>query len=71
MNYIKSLQEENKQLKEIIARAQVEINQFNMFLVSPKFIGLENGERKDWISTGDTMRATREIQFILNESQIY
>jgi len=54
-NYIQKLQDENKFRLEQIITVQAEINDFIKFLHSPKFFGLENGERKDWISTGDVL----------------
>jgi hypothetical protein len=71
MNFIKSLQAENKQLKEIIANAQNELGAFCLFLNSNKFTGVESdGGRKDWIATGDTIKAIQEIQRILAESNV-
>ncbi len=72
MNYIKSLQAENEKLKSAIHKTQSEINAFRLFLVSPKFSGVQtDGSRKDWISTGDLDKRLIEIQGELNESNVY
>lgn len=72
MNYIKSLQAENSKLKLAIQNTQKEINNFRLFLVSPKFSGVQSdGTRKDWISTGDLDKRLIEIQSTLNESEIF
>lgn len=55
MKFINQLQKDNADLKQQLQTTQEEINQFISFLHSPKFIGTENGERKDWISTGDVI----------------
>ncbi len=73
MNFIKQLQADNKELKEKISSALVEINTFIIFLNSNKFRGTEGGERKDWISTGDVIRQMQEIKQLLpaeNELEI-
>ena len=72
MNYIKSLQAENSKLKLAIQNTQKEINNFRLFLVSPKFSGVQSdGTKKDWISTGDLDKRLIEIQSTLNESEIF
>jgi len=62
MNYISKLQAENLELKNKLAKVGAEINEFVSFLHSAKFTGTEsNGERKDWIATGDVIRRIKEI----------
>jgi hypothetical protein len=57
MNYIKQLQEENAALKAAIQDTNEKIDLFLSLLASPKFSGKEsNGDRKDWIATGDVYR---------------
>lgn len=63
MNYIKSLQQQLTTEQERITLAEQEIQAFRSHLRSPKFTGTENGERKDWISTGDV---ERRLQIILD-----
>lgn len=62
MNYIKNLQAQNKALKEQIGAMESQINNFVAFLHSAKFVGFENGARKDWISTGDVINWMREFR---------
>jgi len=62
MNFIKSLQEEIRELKEKREITQTNLRDVLGFLCSAKFTGTEsNGERKDWIATGDVDRMIREI----------
>jgi len=66
MNYIKSLQEKNKELKTKISSALNELQSFTIFLNSSKFTGVESdGGRKDWIATGDVIIAINEIKNLL------
>lgn len=63
MNYIQKLQEENKEKGQRLAKIQRELNDFLVFLHSPKFVGVESdGGRKDWISTGDAINKLKEIR---------
>jgi len=62
MNHILKLQEENKALKLASQNAQEEIQLFLAHLCGPKFTGTENGERKDWIATGDVIIRLQEIR---------
>lgn len=62
MNHILKLQEENKALKLASQNAQEEIQFFLAHLCSAKFTGTENGERKDWIATGDVIIRLQEIR---------
>lgn len=69
MNYIKSLQAENAELKNRVKKLDEEITQFIVFLNSPKFTGIEQngtgaGDRKDWIATGDVIMRLREMRNI-------
>lgn len=69
MNYIKQLQEENNNLKQIIANCRNEIQASKIFLNSSKFTGVESdGSRKDWIATGDVQRILGEFERILSEA---
>lgn len=65
MNYIQQLQEENTNLKKSLLAGIKSLNDFKVFLNSPKFVGTENGENKDWINTGDVLAwintTTREL----------
>ena len=53
---------ENNNLKKKISSALHEIDAFRIFLNGPKFTGTDNGERKDWIATGDVLRELNEIR---------
>jgi len=55
MNYIHELERENAALKARLKAKDDAAIAFMVFLRSPKFTGEENGERKDWISTGDVV----------------
>lgn len=55
MNFINKLQAENAELKQKLAAASQNVTDFMAFLQGPKFTGTENGERKDWIATGDVI----------------
>ncbi len=62
MNYIQQLQAENKELKSRLNNIAAELREFKAYLqTSPKFQGTEQGERKDWISTGDVINRLQEI----------
>ena len=55
MNHIHHLQRENAALKaRLKAKDDAAVN-FMVFLRSPKFVGEEQGQRKDWIATGDVI----------------
>ncbi len=69
MSYILKLQEQNAKYKETLAAVSADLEQFRVFLHSAKFTGTENGERKDWISTGDVLTRLAEMRnFISNNS---
>lgn len=70
MNYIKQLQAEIKAKDCQIKALERNFDSFIAHLHSPKFVGEENGERKDWISTGDVIRwlhETRSSAFVEGE----
>jgi hypothetical protein len=56
MNYIHDLEREIASLKARLKAKDDASVAFIMFLHSPKFVGEENGERKDWIATSDVIR---------------
>lgn len=62
MNYIKQLQTENRELRNGLQNLNQEIMDFFCFLCGPKFTGLENGERKDWIATTDVKHFLIELR---------
>ena len=62
MYYIQRLKKENQELKEKLNFLSKEIDSFNSFLHSSKFTGDENGERKDWIATGDVIQTVRGLR---------
>jgi len=62
MNYIQSLQGQVAELKKQIELRDKKLNDFICFLHTDKFVGVEsNGDRKDWISTGDVLNIVRDI----------
>jgi len=66
MNYIKQLQEENKNLNKRLADILLEINHFKVFLqTSPKFQHEAGQERKDWIATEDVINRLIEIKNLI------
>lgn len=57
MNYIAKLQEENKELRRILENVESHLLDSKRFLMTEKFTGHDrDGERKDWLSTGDAQR---------------
>jgi hypothetical protein len=62
MYYVERLKRENAELNYKLVNVEEAFNNFVKFLHSPKFVGLENGERKDWISTGDVLRWIAEVR---------
>lgn len=62
MNYIKKLERENEELKDALKAFDKSSALFMSHLMSSKFTGTENGERKDWISTGDVITRLREMR---------
>jgi hypothetical protein len=56
VNYIKALQIRERELQAELEKVEQNLNDFKAFLHSAKFVGTEDGERKDWISTGDVIR---------------
>lgn len=65
MNYIHQLKASIAERDAAIAAAQQEIQDFLRFLSSDKFTGLENGERKDWISTADVIHELQQLRSTL------
>lgn len=62
-NYIQTLQEENKRLRNNRRQVFDEITDFIGFLHSDKFKGTGcDGSRKDWISTKDVINRLQEIR---------
>tara|TARA_R110000822_G_scaffold84959_7_gene199258 strand:+ start:730 stop:945 length:216 start_codon:yes stop_codon:yes gene_type:complete len=54
MNYIKQLQEENKELKSRIDNTDNMIREFKGYLITDKFNGYDqDGDRLDWISRSE------------------
>lgn len=63
MNYILSLKEKNETQYAQLKAIEQEINDFISFLHSDKFAGVDSqGNRKDWISTGDVLNRMMEIR---------
>lgn len=66
MNYIKQLECQVIETNERVIGMLERINEFQQHLASPKFTTLEDGERKDWISTADVLRWLRYIDSGIN-----
>lgn len=70
MNYIKKLEMENADLREVISYAQETVQRYREHLELPKFKGYEeNGDRKDWIATGDVDLMMRTLMGLLNRAE--
>ena len=72
MNYIQQLKDENIALQCRLNTAYKAIEEFNTFLLSSKFTGIEAngtgaGDRRDWIATGDVLRIMNDIQTELRD----
>jgi hypothetical protein len=62
MNYIKTLEQKNKELQDKLDSSRMEINDFIKFLTtSPKFQSTPE-ELKNWISTPDVIARLEEIR---------
>lgn len=62
MNYIKSLEQKNKELQEKLDSSRMEINDFIKFLSThPKFQSTPE-EIKNWINTSDVTVRLEEIR---------
>lgn len=67
MNHIQRLTEDNADKGERITATAEALQDFRVFLLSDKFSGVDtNGERKDWIATGDVQRQIDSLLSILN-----
>jgi len=54
MNYIKHLERELEEAKRRLETVVEQCQEQRAFLLSDKFVGVDaDGERKDWIATGD------------------
>ena len=63
MNYIKALQQENKEFTDCTDNCHEAITDFIRLLNSPKHNGVDsNGERSDWIATSDVLAQLQLIK---------
>ncbi len=62
MNYIKRLQTDRAVHAESAKDISADIQSFLELLASDKFNGLDNGERKDWISVSDVLHIILPIR---------
>lgn len=63
MNYIHQLRQNIELRNSAIAHAQGSINRMMAHLAGDKFTGTDSdGDRKDWISTGDVMRFLQDLR---------
>ena len=69
MNYIKQLQTDRNGLQTAANMVDDDIGRLLAFLHGPKFAGHEeNGERRDWVSTGDVIQWLRELRNTLHQN---
>ena len=66
-NHIANLTGARDKHAATIATVRQSIQDFKRFLAGSKFTGTENGERKDWISTGDVNRWLSELDSQLQD----
>lgn len=70
MNYIKSLQADKRSAQAAIAILNTNSDIMIAYLMSAKFTGEANGERKDWVSTGEVVRWIQDTRAaVLLEAQ--
>lgn len=62
MNYIHQLQADLSAQIAVVEYFKADFAKLRAWLHSPKFTGDDNGERKDWISTGDVLTWLREVE---------
>jgi hypothetical protein len=65
MNFIHRLKADLASRDAAIDAAQQKIADLLVFLHSAKFTGTENGERKDWVATGDVIAELRDLRSTL------
>ena len=66
MNYIKQLEQTNKEKLEVIDNACKRLQEFRAFLLTDKFTGISaDGSRLDWIATNDVDRMLQEVHDLL------
>jgi hypothetical protein len=69
VNFIHLLQKDNSTLRDGLDLLDTEICDFLQFLNSAKFTGTEsNGDRKDWIATGDVIHRLVDFRLKIAES---
>lgn len=63
VNYVRQCQRRIAELEAMVGAYESAINAFRAHLHSEKFAGEDSdGERKDWIATGDVLNWLREVQ---------
>lgn len=62
MNYIKLLEKQAEDKNERLIKYSVFLDEIVAHLNSNKFKGEDNGERKDWIATGDILKMISEFK---------
>ena len=62
MNYIKLLEKQAEDKNNRLIKYSEFIDGIVTHLNSNKFIGEENGERKDWIATGDIIKMVNDFK---------
>ena len=62
MNYIKLLEKQAEDKNERLIKYSVFLDGIVTHLNISKFKGEENGERKDWIATGDILKMISEFK---------
>ena len=62
MNYIKLLEKQAEDKNNRLIQYSIFIDGIVTHLNSSKFKGEENGERKDWIATGDILKMINDFK---------
>ena len=62
MNYIKTLEKQAEDKNNRIIQYSIFIDGIVAHLNSSKFKKEENGERKDWIATGDILKMVNDVK---------
>ena len=66
MHYSEKLKADKAALQARLDAVEGEINRLILFFHSPKFVGEDNGERKDWVSTGDAISYLQNLRSVLH-----
>ena len=71
MNYIKLLEKQAEDKNNRLIQYSIFIDGIVAHLNSSKFKGEEDGERKDWIATGDILKMVNDFKREMYSTQGY